>query len=48
MVINHAGEANCSIMTQNKMYQYSREVGDRGITVVKVLCYKSKGRWFNP
>ena len=22
--------------------------GDRGSTVVKVLCYKSKGRWFDP
>jgi hypothetical protein len=21
--------------------------GDRGGTVVKVLCYKSKGRWFD-
>jgi len=23
-------------------------VGDRGSTVVKVLCYKSEGRWFDP
>jgi len=23
-------------------------VGDRGSTVVKVLCYKSVGRWFGP
>ena len=23
-------------------------VGDRGRTVVKVLCYKSEGRWFDP
>jgi len=22
--------------------------GDRGITVVKVLCYKSEGHWFDP
>jgi len=22
--------------------------GDRGNTVVKVLCYKSEGRWFDP
>ena len=22
--------------------------GDRGSTVVKVLCYKSRGRWFDP
>jgi len=24
------------------------EDGDRGSTVVKVLCYKSEGRWFDP
>ena len=23
-------------------------IGDRGNTVVKVLCYKSEGRWFDP
>jgi len=23
-------------------------MGDRGGTVVKVLCYKSEGRWFGP
>jgi len=22
--------------------------GDRGSTVVNVLCYKSEGRWFDP
>ena len=25
-----------------------RAQGDRGGTVVKVLCYKSEGRWFDP
>ena len=24
------------------------ELGDRGSTVVKVLCYKTEGRWFDP
>ena len=24
------------------------KIGDRGSTVVKVLCYKSEGRWFDP
>ena len=24
------------------------KAGDRGGTVVKVLCYKSEGRWFDP
>ena len=28
-----------------KLHQYS---ADRGSTVVKVLCYKSEGRWFDP
>ena len=23
-------------------------MGNRGSTVVKVLCYKSEGRWFDP
>ena len=23
-------------------------IGDRGCTVVKMLCYKSEGRWFDP
>ena len=23
-------------------------IGDRGGTVVKVLCYTSEGRWFDP
>ena len=23
-------------------------IGDRGSTVIKVLCYKSEGRWFDP
>jgi len=25
-----------------------KSLGDRGSTVVKVLCYKSEGRWFDP
>ena len=27
---------------------FTSTIGDRGITVVKVLCYKSEGRWFDP
>ena len=30
------------------MYIYVHIIGDRGGTVVKVLCYKSEGRWFDP
>jgi hypothetical protein len=26
---------------------YSEDDGDRGSAVVKVLCYKSEGRWFD-
>jgi len=29
-------------------YKICISSGDRGSTVVKVLCYKSKGRWFDP
>ena len=29
------------------MYIYIYIYGDRGSTVVKVLCYKSEGRWFD-
>ena len=27
---------------------YTLHHGDRSSTVVKVLCYKSEGRWFDP
>ena len=27
---------------------FSILVGDRGSTVVKVLCYNSEGSWFDP
>jgi len=30
------------------MYIYIYIYGDRGSTVVKVLCYKSEGRWSIP
>ena len=29
-------------------YIYIYIYGDRGSTVVKVLCYKSEGRWYDP
>ena len=29
-------------------YPYCPHLGDRGSTVVKVLCYKSEFRWFDP
>ena len=30
------------------IYIYIYSLGDRGSTVVKVLCYKSEGRWLDP
>jgi len=33
---------------RNKFYYVRYGPGDRGSTVVKVLCYKSEGRWFDP
>jgi len=32
----------------NIIRTYLNQFGDRGGTVVKVLCYKSEGRWFDP
>ena len=38
-----------SIVVRHRLCQlYTYLHGDRGSTVVKVLCYKSKGRWFDP
>jgi hypothetical protein len=34
---------------RNAIYSWYKEVlGDRGSTLVKVLRYKSEGRWFDP
>ena len=30
------------------VYKRTLNIADRGGTVVKVLCYKSEGRWFDP
>ena len=35
-------------MIIRKLLSLTEYVGDRGSTVVKVLCCKSKGRWFDP
>jgi hypothetical protein len=37
----------CAFVGMNKN-QYKMHGGDRGSTVVKVLRYKSEGRWFDP
>ena len=37
--------ANTILLQKLLVYTYK---GDRGSTVVKVLCYKSEGRWFDP
>jgi hypothetical protein len=31
-----------------KNSEFTNSLGDRGSTVVKVLRYKSEGRWFDP
>ena len=36
-----------SIHSVDKIQFFNVEVGDRGSTVVKVLHYKSEGRWFD-
>ena len=37
--------SHCSPSNKEKCFTNN---GDRGGTVVKVLCYKSEGRWFDP
>ena len=36
------------LMPYSFFFCISRLSGDRGGTVVKVMCYKSEGRWFDP
>ena len=43
-VLNTVG--NCNTMV-SIIILYYYNIGDRGSTVVKVLWYKSKGRWFD-
>ena len=40
---------SCSVFA-SAFFKYNSKpkLGDRGSTVVKVLCYKSEGRWFDP
>jgi len=35
-------------MPMQKIYKVQYKCGDRGSTVVKALCYKLEGRWFDP
>ena len=37
-----------SVRQHNYFITQGNYVGYRGSTVVKVLCYKSEGRWFDP
>ena len=39
---------NTSKLSDIMNYAIRPNNGDRGGTVVKVLCYKSEGRWFDP
>jgi len=34
--------------SKNNSVEYYHKFGNRGSTVVKMLCYKSEGRWFDP
>jgi len=47
----YSGLHMCSMMTKEPCVLFLPLPicsGDRSITVVKVLCYKSEGRWFDP
>ena len=43
------GTSVCVLCEIRRKFHYCAIIrGDRGSTVVKVLCYKSEGRWFDP
>ena len=43
------GNKQCNISYREcKICKTTLTHGDRGGTVVKVLCYKSEGRWLDP
>ena len=49
----HFVQLQSTVRTQTTYHVYIsacllHRFGDRGSTVVKVLCYKSEGRWFDP
>ena len=44
-ISNNHKKATC---LNSKKIHFKLKQGDRGGTVVKVLCYKSEGRWFDP
>ena len=39
---------NMSKSQSRHLVRLQGKIGDRGGTVIKVLCYKSEGRWFDP
>jgi len=42
------GVVICRLDYQQFVLWYCSVLGDCGSTVVKVMCYKSGGRWFDP
>jgi len=44
----NSGDEVLSLHQCTIMQKYLEIHGDRGSTVVKVLCYKSEGHWFDP
>ena len=45
----YSGQVLMELEFSRRIFEkYSNTKGDRGGTVVKVLCYKSEGRWFDP
>ena len=47
-VLADESQAGPSRSPSQPLFQFGDELGDRGSTVVKVLCYKSEGRLFDP
>jgi len=42
------GRDSCKCIKYKQNVQVDHIIGDRGGTMVKVLCYKPEGRWFDP
>ena len=45
---SHSSITHCNVPLYKTILHAQLIAGDRGSAVVKVLCYKSEGRWFDP
>ena len=48
LIVAFRSFANAPKKIKENLIPQNKQNGDRGSTEVKVLCYKSEGRWFSP